>query len=41
MNCEFCQDPTTGTILIYGKGSISICGKDKCREQAKSAYGDK
>ncbi len=37
-NCEFCQDYTTGVILIYGKGDISICGKEECRKQALLAY---
>ncbi len=41
MNCEFCGDYTTGTILIYGKGDISVCGKEQCIKQAKSSYGRK
>ena len=38
-NCEFCQEYTQGTILIYKKGSINICAKSKCKEKALLAYG--
>ena len=33
-NCKYCGEPTTGCILVWGSGSIDICGKEDCRAKA-------